>query len=168
MFELLQSLLRRLDRVARQRDVEEELRLHIELQARDYEVEGLAPDDSMLRAKMRFGDFESVRDQCLETSRQNSLGLWLQKMLFIASFILGVLIRSLDAGVPVTRMGDVLIMISVFGGLLVTVKNIRTSHLGRSTAPLRLGLNNEFSSSSIPPAFDEAGRTPFERVRTEE
>lgn len=163
MLEGLQLLVRRLDRAARQREVEEELQLHIDMQAGDYEREGLTPEESLAQAKLRFGDYDSVKDQCLQIGRQNSVGLWLQKALFIAAFILGVLIRTLDAEVPVTRMGDVLIMIAVFGGLLVTGKSIRTSHLGRSTPPLRLGLRSD--SSSIPPAFDEAGRTPFERVR---
>jgi len=162
----LQWLLRRLDRAARQRDVEEELQLHIEMQARHYESEGLNPEDSLAKARLRFGDIDRVRDQCLQIGRHNSVGLWVQKAIFITSFILGVLIRSLDAGVSVTRIGDVLIMIAVFGGLLVTGKSIRTSHFGRAASPLRLGLLSE--STSIPPAFDKAGRTPLERVTTDQ
>jgi hypothetical protein len=85
------------------------------------------------------------------------------KVLFTISFLLGVLVRSLSSELHVTQIGNVLIMIAVFGGLLLMGKRMRVKDFRTASEPLRLGLRSD--PDSIPLAFDEKGRTPFERVR---
>jgi hypothetical protein len=63
-------------------------------------------------------------------------------------------------------MGDLLIMIAIFGGLLLVGKRIRVEDFMPAPEPLRLGLRR--SPDSIPRAFDEKGRTPFERVQADD
>ncbi|MGH7717278.1 MAG: ABC transporter permease, partial [Gemmatimonadaceae bacterium] len=43
-------------------DVDEELRFHIEMRARQLEADGLSPDEARRAALARFGDVETVRD----------------------------------------------------------------------------------------------------------
>ncbi|HKO99864.1 MAG TPA: permease prefix domain 1-containing protein [Pyrinomonadaceae bacterium] len=164
MRSVFQLLTQRFDRRVCSREVEEELQFHIEMRARDYERAGLSPEDSLAKAHIRFGDFPKIKRQCIEIGLRSSLGIWVQKGLFTFAFLLGVLIRSLDHSVAVTRMGDVLIMIAVFGGLLMLGKRVRMRQFWGTQEPVRLGLR---SPDSEPVAFDENGRTPFERVRAD-
>jgi putative ABC transport system permease protein len=54
------------------REVEDELQRHLELRAREYEQQGLAPDAARRAAQRRFGDVESVRRQCRELARERN------------------------------------------------------------------------------------------------
>ena len=149
-----------------QRQVEEELQFHIEMRVRDYQREGLDFDASLEKAKVRFGDFEMVKRQCVEISARNSVGIWILKILFTISFLLGVLVRGLSLERSVNQIGTILIMIGVFGGLMLIGKTIRMRDLTSAPEPLRLGLNS--IADSVPLAFDEKGRTPFERVKADD
>jgi hypothetical protein len=154
------------DRNSLRREVEAELQFHIEMQARDYEGEGLAPKESRARAELRFGDFAQVKEQCVQIGSQNSARTWAMKFLFTIAFLLGVLIRSLNSERHITRMGDVLIMVAVFGGLLLMGKRIRVGDFMPAPEPIKLGLRR--GPDPLPRAFDEKGRTPFERVQADD
>jgi hypothetical protein len=56
--------------------------------------------------------------------------------------------------------------IGIFGGLMLIGKTIRMRDLTSPSEPLRLGLNS--IADSVPLAFDEKGRTPFERVKADD
>lgn len=153
------------DRSSSPSEVEEELQFHIEMQARDFERAGLSREDSVAQAEMRFGNFSRIKRECMAIGLKSSFSVRVQKCLFTAAFLLGVLIRSLDQSVSITRVGDVLIMIAVFGGLMMMGKTIRMR--GHQTVePLSLGLRSA-PRTEPPVAFDENGRTPFERVRAD-
>jgi hypothetical protein len=151
------------DRNSLRREVEEELQFHIEMQARDYEREGLTAEESLARAELRFGDFAQVKEQCVQIGLQNSARTWPMEILFTIAFLLGVLIRSLNSERHITRMGDVLIMIAVFGGLLLMGKRIRMGDFMPAPEPIRLGLRR--GPHSVPRAFDEKGRTPLNEFK---
>jgi hypothetical protein len=154
------------DRNSLRREVEAELQFHIEMQARDYEREGLSVDESLTRAELRFGNIAQVKEQCVQIGSQNSAGTWAMKTLFTLAFLLGVLIRISSAEYHLTRVGDVLIMIAIFGGLLLMGKRIRVGDFMPAPEPIRLGLRR--GPHSVPRAFDEKGRTPFERVQADD
>jgi hypothetical protein len=162
----LDQLLGRFDRSAFQREVDAELQFHIEMQARDYEREGLTPEEALTKAGQRFGDFAQIKTQCVQIGSQNNARTWAMKILFTIAFLLGVLIRSLNSDYHMTRMGGVLIMIAVFGGLLLMGKRIRVEDFMPAPEPLRLGLRR--GPDPLPRAFDEKGRTPFERVQADD
>ncbi|MGH9882481.1 MAG: permease prefix domain 1-containing protein [Pyrinomonadaceae bacterium] len=162
----LDLLLNRLDRSACEREVEAELQFHIERQAEDYERQGLTPEESLAKAALRFGDFADVKMRCVQIRMQNSAGRWAMKTLFTIAFLLGVLLRIFASVSTVTRVGDVLIMIAVFGGLLLYAKRIGTTDFRTERKCIRLGLND--GSESLPLSFDEEGRTPFDRVRADD
>lgn len=162
----LEQLLSRLDRNAFQREVDTELRFHIEMQAEEYEREGLTPAEAAAKAAVRFGDFAQIKTECVQIGLENSMRMRAMKVVFIITFLLGVVIRSLNVEFHVTRIGDVLIMIAVFGGLLLLGKKMRAGDFGAAPEPTRLGLRNGYDSPPV--AFDESGRTPFERVQSDD
>jgi putative ABC transport system permease protein len=60
----LRALLSR-DRV--ERELDDELRLHLELEAEKRQHEGLSPDEARRRAAVSFGGFENVKEECRES-----------------------------------------------------------------------------------------------------
>jgi hypothetical protein len=157
------QLHRHLQRNPHQLEVEAELRFHLDMQARDYENEGLANTEAMAKAELRFGDFNGIKNQCVQIATRNTPGARLMKFVFGFSFVAGVFLRSLALQTNITRVGDVLIMIAVSGALLLIAKQMRARNSGSQSEPLRLGLQPEKQFTPI--AFDENGRTPFERAR---
>ena len=51
------------------REVETELRFHIEKRARANIEDGMKPDEAQLAARESFGDFDRVKAECCEISR---------------------------------------------------------------------------------------------------
>jgi hypothetical protein len=51
------------------REVEAELRFHIEMRARANIAAGMGPDEAQLAARQSFGDFDRVKARCCEISR---------------------------------------------------------------------------------------------------
>jgi len=149
-----------------EREVEEELQFHIEMQAQEYERLGLTSEESFARAALRFGDFAQIKKQCIRIGKQNNISIWAMKILFTMAFFLGVLLRALNPEAHVTQVGNVLIMIGVFGGLLLYGKTSGRAAFGPKGKSVRLGLDK--GSDSIPLGVDEKGRTPFERVAADD
>ncbi len=162
----MDQLLGLFDRNALQCEVEEELRFHVEMQARDYEREGLKPEEALTKAGLRFGDFAQVKGQCVQIGSQNSAGKRSMKALFTVAFFLGVLVRSLGSELSVVQIGNILIAIAILGGLLLVGKRMGAAHFGIERNALCLGLNHD--SKSIPVPFDERDRTPVERAQAED
>ena len=92
------------------------------MQAQHFEEQGLTPDESLARAALRFGDFARIKMECMTIGSQNTARKWAMKYLFTMAFLLGILIRILSPEYHFTRVGDLLIMIAVFGGLLLYAK----------------------------------------------
>jgi len=159
-------LLNRFDRCPLEREVDEELRFHVEMQAQHYEEQGLTPDESRARAALRFGDFAQIKMECMTIASKNTAGTWAMKSLFTMSFLLGISIRILSSEYHFTRVGDLLIMIAVFGGLLVYGKRTGPNLFRPEKKRFHLGLNKPVDS--MPLGFDEKGRTPFDRVRADD
>jgi hypothetical protein len=155
--------LNRFDRNAFPREVEEELRFHIEMQALDYEREGLTPEASLAKAELRFGDFAQVRMQCVQIAFQSSARTRVMKMLFIITFLVGLLIKLMGPEFHTARIGHLLMAIGILGGLLLFATRVGATRFTPDRTSFRLGLFE--NSDAIPVSFDEQGRTPFERVR---
>jgi hypothetical protein len=137
--EILRHLFGSLDRSVLQREVEEELQFHIEMQMRDYESEGLTPEEAFARAGRRFGDFAQIKSQCLLILFQRNISTRIVKLLFTISLMAGLLIRSSSAGVGEAQIGNMLIAIAILGGFLLIGKSI---HATPAQESLRLDLDN--------------------------
>jgi hypothetical protein len=135
----LDRLLGYFDRHSLRREVEEELQFHIEMQARDYERKGLTPEESLAKARVRFGDFARIKTQCVQVTLRNSARTRVSKLLFTMVLVLGVLVRSSSSEFRLVQIGNILIGIAVLGGLLLLGKRIGRFKPERNA--IRLGLN---------------------------
>ena len=105
-------------------EVEEELQFHIEMLERKFAQQGMSAPDAKAAARRRFGNFETVKKQCVNISRRNSL---LQRVLKTAAILFaltGVSIYILSSDYKSARIGTMFIMIALFGRLLLYVRGL--------------------------------------------
>jgi hypothetical protein len=145
------------------RDIDEELRLHLELLTEALQQQDMPLAHAKDAAQERFGNVDQIRDQCIEISRRNRPALRALKSLLVMIVLTGVLVRVLGTEFHVTRLGDLLIAVGILGRLLVYVRGLNPAgFLSRpeTSSPLKL---NENGRRSIV-AYDQSMRTPVERL----
>ena len=155
-------LLHRFDREVIERQIEEELRFHLDLLTEQH----LQQDMSLAKAKdaalERFGNLEQIKDQCVEISRRNRPVIRALKSFLILVFLVGVLVRVFSTELAVTRAGDVLIAIALLGRLFFYVRGLNPSRFTSKDEPSSpLMLNDGLASFTT---YDQRKRTPLERV----
>ena len=171
---------RRPDEMAR--EVETELRFHIEMRTRANVEQGMRPDDAQRAALQSFGDFERVRDNCCEIRRSLPFDSTPLRMgLHITVAVVAGLAALWAVNVPhhnLTGLMRQLIAIAVLTYLFIVVRRAGSKlrsdseHVnGVLVAPSETfrankGLTSDTSDapSAKIPAYDEDGRTPVERV----
>src|SRR5688572_28059355 len=62
-----------LDRERQERDLAEELRMHIEMESERYMREGMSAEDARRRAQLAFGGGEKFKDECRDVRSLNWL-----------------------------------------------------------------------------------------------
>lgn len=144
-------------------EVDEEFGFHLDMRAREYERRGVSSGKSRAMAEARFGDVEKIRTECIQISSRKSVLIWLLNSVFLLSFVVGFFLRMLVPEMHVHQVGNVMMIIGGLGILLVYVKQAGTRVLNANSKPFRLGLDN-----TPPVGFDEQGRTPFDRVRSDD
>ena len=157
------SLFRRFDNQRAGREIDEEVRLHLELLTEALRQQDLSLDDARNAALRRFGNVDQIRDQCVEICRRNHPAVRAMKLFLILVFLAGVLVRVFSPEFHVTHMGDILIAVGVLGRLLLYVRGLNPSSFlsqPETSSPLML---NDTSQASIA-AYDQRKRTPVERV----
>ncbi len=155
-------LLHRFDREVIERQIEEELRFHLDRLTEQH----LQQDMSLAKAKdaalERFGNIEQIKDQCVEISRRNRPVIRALRFFLILVFLVGVLVRVFSTELGVTRAGDVLIAIALLGRLFFYVRGMNPSRftsIDDRSSPLML--NDGLASFTT---YDQRKRTPLERV----
>jgi hypothetical protein len=145
------------------REIDEELRFHLELLTEALQQ----PDMSLAEAKdaalKRFGNVDQIKDQCVEISTRSSPLVRALKSFLILVFLVGVLVRVFSTEYHVLHVGDVLIAVGILGRLWVYVRGLNPSSFlskPETSSPLML---NENGRASIA-AYDQRKRTPVERV----
>jgi hypothetical protein len=105
-------------------EVEDELQFHIEMLERKYVQQGMSDAHAKAAALTRFGNVETVKKQCVDISRRNSLLRRILKTSSILIALAGLAIQNLSSDYMVARIGEVLIMIAVCGRLLLYVRGL--------------------------------------------
>jgi hypothetical protein len=105
-------------------EVEEELQFHIEMLERKYAQEGMSAADAKAAALIRFGNLETVKKQCVDISRRNSLLRRVLKTSSILMALTGLSIHLFSSDLKIARIGHMLIMIAVSGRLLLYVRGL--------------------------------------------
>ena len=162
------------------REVEAELRFHIEMRARANIEGGMRPDQAQLAARQSFGDFDRVKTECCEISRSHPLDSTPFKMgLHITLAVLSGLAALWAVNVPHHNFTGVmrqLIAIAVLAYLFIVVRRAKLQRssdreyvTGALAAPserfsVNRSLTSDISASAKITAYDEQGRTPVERM----
>lgn len=144
------------------REIDDELRFHLDLLTDELCRQDIPRDEARERAEAQFGNVEQIRNQCLEISMRNSPQTRALKSFLIIVFLTGVLVRVLGTEYHVTRMGTVLIALGLLGRLLLYVRGLNPSSFlseDNDSSPLKLN-DSQMSFTS----YDQRMRTPVERV----
>lgn len=181
---IIKSILRRLRAEAFEREIEEELRFHIEMRMRDNIAAGMSPEEAERDALRRFGNLDRVRAECREISREWLVdGAMMKAMKGITGVMLGCgLTLFLTSGVhSVRQVGQVLVCIAILWWLLIYLRAAQpdqhriNQHLEAvESMPLGLTAPSAVGSSLAEPnhsqvaARDDQGRSPVERLLAED
>jgi len=143
------------------REVETELRFHIEMRTRANIEKGMRPDDARRAALQSFGDFGRVRNNCCEIRRSLPFDATPLRMgLHITIAVLAGLAALWAVNVPHHNLTGVmrqLIAIAVLTYLFIVVRRARSKQRSDSER-----VNGALVAKIT--AYDEQGRTPVERV----
>ncbi len=146
-----------------EREVEEELRFHLDLLSEKYIASGISRAEAEGFAARQFGNVDQIRDQCLEISMRNSPQVRALKSLLFLVFLIGIFVRIMGTEYHVTRMGTILMTLGLLGRLLLYVRALKPSRFfPKPDASSRLILSEPRQMSEA--AFDQSGRTPVERL----
>jgi len=108
-------------------DVEDELQFHIQMLERKYVQDGMSAAAARAAALRRFGSIERAMKQCVNIRSRNSLLRRILKTSLILLGLTGLSIRIISSDLKVDHIGDILIMIAIFGRLLLYVRGLSPS-----------------------------------------
>ena len=156
-------LFRFLDRQQIEREIDEELSLHLELLTGEHLQQEMSLADARHAAQRRFGDLQQIKDQCVEISSRDRPLLRMLKAFLIPVFLCGVLARVFSTEIHFLRIGDLLIFVALLGRLLLYVRGLNPARFRpklETASPLVLLDRSERSIA----AYDHRKLTPVERV----
>jgi hypothetical protein len=136
-----------------EREVEEELRFHLELLEEHFQ-HAASSADARASALSRFGNVERVKDQCVEISKRKRPFTRALKSFLILAFVAGVFVRICGTELHVVRVGDILMAVAVMGRLFLYVRGLKPSSFqpkSDTSSPLMLN-----STAKTPTSLFEA------------
>jgi hypothetical protein len=137
-----------------EREVEEELRFHLDLLTEQQLHHANTPDEARAFALSRFGDVERVKDECVEISKRNRVFIRALKSLFVLVFLAGILVRIFSTELHVERVGHMLIAIGFMGRLFLYVRGLKPAVFRQesdTSSPLRLNSTHKMPASLFDP-----------------
>jgi len=161
------------------REVEAELRFHIEMRTRANIEGGMRPSEAQLAARQSFGDFDRVKTRCCEISRSLPVDSTVLKMaMYITIAVLAGGAALWAVNMPHHNFTGVLwqlvAIVVLARSLVVGRRAISTKRFAGDRASgvfddERFCEDKGFSSdvcetNSVIVAHDEQGRTPVERL----
>ena len=108
-------------------EVEEELRLHIDLLLHENIKRGMSPEEARSATLKRFGNVDRVKNECVEICRRSRP---LQRALKICAILLiltGLFVRITSTDRHFDHIGSTLIVIAIAGRLLLYVRSLTPS-----------------------------------------
>src|SRR4029453_10737233 len=131
-----------------EREVDEELRFHLELLTEQHLQHADTLVEARAAALRRFGNVEQVKDQCVEISKRKRPLTRALKSFLILTFLAGIFVRIFGTELHVDRVGQMLIAIAVMGRLFLYVRALN-----------RAGFRPK-SYTSSPLMFNSTAKTP--------
>ncbi len=145
------------------RDIDEELRFHLELLTQAYLQQEMSLDEATEAAVRRFGNVERTKGQCLAISRRSRPFLLALKSFLILIFLAGVVVRIRSTDLDTRHLGELLIAVPILSRLLLYARGLNpSSFLSKPETVLPLRLNEDVQPLFT--AYDQGMLTPVERL----
>ena len=126
-----------------EREVEEELRFHLDLLTEQHLQQAGTLDEARASALTRFGNLEQIKDECVEISKRSRPFTRALKSFLILTFLAGIFVRIFATELPVDRVGQMLIAVAVMSRLLLYVRGLKPAGFQpKSDTSSPLMLNN--------------------------
>lgn len=141
MIDLSRRLFNPIGSEAIEREVEEELRFHLEMLTEQHLEHADTLVEARASALRRFGNVEQVKDQCVEISKRKRPFIRALKSFLILTFLTGIFVRIFGAELHVERIGVMLIAIAVMGRFFLYVRGLKPAGFQRksdTSSPLML------------------------------
>jgi len=157
------SLFHRLDPDQSRRDIEEELRFHLDLLTEEHLRQNMSFAEASEATVTRFGNVQEISDQCAQIKRRQHPLIRALKLFLLVVFLSGVVIRIFGPEFHVTRVGDILMAVGLLGRLWLYVRGlVPSSFISKSEESSPLHLRDEVQPSIA--VYDQQKHTPIERV----
>ena len=127
MRDLTRKLFNHIGSEAIEREVEEELRFHLELLTEQHLQHADTLVEARASALRRFGNVEQVKDQCVEISKRKRPFTRALKSFLILTFLAGIFVRIFGTELHVDRVGQMLITVAVIGRLFLYVRGLKAA-----------------------------------------
>jgi len=120
-------LFKRFHRQRVERDIEEELRWHIELLTQEHLQHDMSFAEARDAALRRFGNVAQIKDECVEISRTNQPFVRAVTPFLIVVVVVGILARIYSTDIQVRHFGALLIAIPILIRLLLYARGLNPS-----------------------------------------
>ena len=108
-----------------EREVDEELRFHLDLLTEHHLQHVDTIEEARASALRRFGNVEEVKDECVEISKRRRPYIRALKSFMVLTFLAGVFVRIFGDELHVDRVGQMLIAIGVMGRIFLYVRDLK-------------------------------------------
>jgi len=159
----VKDLFHRLDPEQTRREINEELRLHVDLLTEEHVQRSMSFEEAREAAFTRFGNIEQITDECAQIKRRQHPVVRALKLFLVLVFLSGVVIRIFATDYQVTHVGGVLMAVGLLGRLWLYVRGlVPSSFMSKSEESSPLRLRDEVQS--LITVYDQKKHTPVERV----
>lgn len=147
-----------------EREVESELRFHLELLTEANLQRGMTLKEAEEAAAKRFGNVERIKNQCVEIGERSRPFMRVLKSFLIVVFLGGVSTRICSADIYGKQIGNMLMAIAALSGLLLYVRGLRQLSFAApaNENPSPLGLSGARQTPFA--ANNREKSTPLERI----
>ena len=108
-----------------EREVEEELRVHLELLTEKYMARGISRAEAEGFAARQFGNIQHIKAKCARIANRNRPYIRVIKSFMVLFLFSGILIRFSAVELDVKHIGDLLIAIAVLTRVLFYVRGLK-------------------------------------------
>jgi hypothetical protein len=126
------------------REIDEELRFHLELITQAYLKQNMPVEEAKNAAVRHFGNIERIKGECLVITRRSHPFLVALKSFLGFMFVAGVVVLILSTDLNTRHLGELLITVSILSCLLLYVRSLNpSSFLSKPETASPLGLNED-------------------------
>jgi hypothetical protein len=108
-----------------EREVDEELRFHLELLTEEYVARGISRAEAEGFAARRFGNLQQIKLKCAQIANRNRSSIRVIKALLVVLLLSGISIRFVAVELAVKHIGEILVAIAILTRVLFYVRGLK-------------------------------------------